>query len=160
MLQAVGWYCFIPIIYQIYCHNMDDCLFCKIIAKGEVPSTEVYEDADTYAFLDINPNNPGHTLVVPKAHYTNLYDISDDALCAVMKTVRKIALSIKKAVGATGVNIAMNNERDAGQIIDHAHIHIIPRFKDDGFRHWPGTPYKDGEIEKVARKIRAELSAR
>ena len=136
---------------------MDDCLFCKIVARDGVPSYEVYEDADTYAFLDINPNNPGHTLVVPKAHYANLYDISDEALCSVMKAVRKIAPAIKKAVGATGINIAMNNERHAGQIINHAHLHIIPRFENDGYRHWPGHPYKDSEAEKVAGKIRAAL---
>lgn len=135
-------------------HN---CLFCKIATKGEVPSSKVYEDADTYAFLDINPNNPGHTLVVPKEHFMNLFDISDEALCAVMKTAHLIAPAVKRAVNATGINIIMNNGRSAGQIVDHAHIHVIPRFSDDGYRHWPGTPYKDGEIEKVATKIRAEL---
>lgn len=133
-----------------------DCLFCNII-KGAEPASKIYEDEHTYAFLDINPTNPGHALVVPKEHAVNIYDISDDALCSVMKTAKKLAPVIKKAVGADGVNIMMNNERAAGQIIDHAHVHIVPRFNDDGFRHWKGVSYKEGEIEQMAEKIRAQL---
>lgn len=135
---------------------MNDCLFCKIIAKT-IPSVAVYEDDDTFAFLDINPNNPGHTLVVPKTHTENLYDISDEDFGRMSVVVKKLAIAIKKALSADGINLAMNNERSAGQIIPHTHIHIIPRFQGDGFTHWKGTPYKTGEDAAVAEKIKKEL---
>ena len=133
-----------------------ESLFLKIIS-GEIPSEKIYEDEYTVAFLDINPTNPGHTLVVPRALYENIYDIPDDVFCQVMKTVRKMAPAIKKATGADGINIIMNNDPAAGQLIFHAHIHIIPRFESDPFKHWRGTPYKEGVIEIVGEKIRKEL---
>lgn len=131
-----------------------NCIFCKIIAK-EIPSHVVYEDDDTLAFLDIHPNNPGHTLVVPKKHSENLYDMDDHHLAAVMRTAQKVAIAVKKGVGAQGINLAMNNEEAAGQVIFHPHLHIIPRFTEDGYRHWPKRDYKEGEAETIAEKIRA-----
>ena len=132
------------------------CLFCKI-ASGEISSEKVYEDAHTFAFLDIRPNNPGHTLVIPKAHAPNLYEISEESLSATMAVVKKVAIAAKKAMGADGINIAMNNDPAAGQVIFHAHVHVIPRFADDGYRHWPQKSYKEGEAAEVASKIRAHL---
>lgn len=134
-----------------------DCLFCKIVA-GEIPSHTVYEDADTMAFLDIHPNNPGHSLVIPKRHSENLYDMDDHALAAVMRAVQKVARAIKAAVQADGVNIAMNNETAAGQVIFHPHMHVIPRFAEDGYKHWPQRTYKEGEAEEIAKKIRSALA--
>lgn len=135
---------------------MDDCLFCKIIA-GEIPSQKVYEDEKTFAFLDINPVNHGHTLVVPKKHSENIYDIDESDWIAVMKTTKMLASKIKEAVEADGINIEMNNDTAAGQIVFHTHVHIVPRIDDDGFRHWPGTPYKDRGAEEIAEKIRKLL---
>lgn len=135
---------------------MNDCLFCKIIEE-DIPSAKVYEDKDTFAFLDIKPVNPGHTLVVPKKHFHNLFDIEDAELCAVMKTTKKLARAIKKALSADGINIEMNNDPAAGQLIFHAHLHIVPRFQGDGFKHWPGTSYKDGEDIIIAEKIKEQL---
>lgn len=135
---------------------MPDCIFCKIV-RGDVPSQRVYEDADTFAFLDIKPNNPGHTLIVPKKHSSNLYDIDDHSLAAVMRTAQKLARAVKSAVGAHGINVTMNNEPAAGQVVFHAHVHVIPRFADDGYRHWPQKSYKEGEAETVAQKIKAAL---
>jgi histidine triad (HIT) family protein len=129
-----------------------DCLFCKIVG-GEIPSVKVYEDDHTFAFLDIQPNNIGHTLVIPKDHSENIYTISEESFCNTMKTVRKVAIAIKKAVSADGINIAMNNEASAGQAVFHSHIHIIPRFKTDGYKHWPHVKYKDGEDKEIANKI-------
>ena len=74
-----------------------------------------------------------------------------------MKTVKKVSIGLKKAIEAAGVNIAMNNDPAAGQVIFHAHIHIVPRLEGDGFKHWPGTPYKEGEEAKIADKIKSEL---
>ncbi|MDO8572860.1 MAG: HIT family protein [bacterium] len=135
---------------------MNDCLFCKII-NGDIPSAKVYEDQHSYAFLDIKPINAGHTLLVPKKHFANLYEMPDDVLANLTPTIKKLAIAIKKSVGADGINIGMNNDSAAGQLVFHAHIHIMPRFKNDGHEHWHGKPYQDGEIDNVAQKIKANL---
>jgi len=130
-----------------------ETIFSKIIRK-EIPAEIVYEDDDVLAFLDIAPNNPGHTLVIPKKPTRNLLTIDRESWAKVMEVVRMLAPMIQEAVGAEGINIMMNNEPVAGQIVFHAHVHIIPRFKDDGYKHWPGAKYKEGEMAEVGRKIR------
>lgn len=132
------------------------CIFCKIVA-GEIRSHTVYEDEEILAFLDINPVQKGHTLVIPKEHYTNIHDTPEKVLHALMSATQKVAGAIKEGVGATGLNIHINNEHDAGQIIFHTHIHIIPRFKDDGLEMWKQHPYPEGVAEDVQEKIRASL---
>ena len=134
-----------------------DCIFCKII-RGELPSYKVYEDEKTIAFLDIKPVNAGHTMVVPKAHSHNIFDISPEDWEATTEVVRKLAIAIEKGLKADGVNIAMNNREHAGQIVDHPHVHIIPRFKGDGLKLMPQRSYETGEAETSAEKIRAALS--
>lgn len=136
-----------------------DCIFCKIVA-GDIPSEKVFEDAETLAFLDIMPNNHGHTLVIPKKHHKNLLDMPEATWLDMMKTVHALAPIVKKAMGAEGINIAMNNEAAANQAVFHAHVHIIPRFAGDPHKPWVGTPYKDGEAKKVADKIRERLANR
>lgn len=145
--------------YRVYHCGMttSDCIFCKI-ARNELSAERVYEDEKTLAFLDIRPNNLGHTLVIPKHHSTNMQDIAEEDAQALMRTVRTLTPAIKKAMGAEGVNIVMNNDAAAGQIIFHTHFHLIPRFSDDGYRHWEKKDYKDGEMEKTAEQIRAALS--
>jgi len=135
----------------------ENCVFCKIIT-GEIGSTPVYEDDAVFAFLDIRPNNPGHTLVVPKNHYRNIFDIEDGDMKELSVRVKKIASAVKEGVSADGINIAMNNELAAGQLVFHAHIHVIPRFENDGYKHWSGKPYKDGEAEIVAEKIKKQIN--
>ena len=132
---------------------MNDCLFCKII-RAEIPSEKVYEDDATYAFLDIHPVNHGHLLVVPKTHVKDIYDIPRKDFSRLMETVHELAPIVKAALNADGINIGMNNEGAAGQLGFQAHIHIIPRFSDDGHRHWHGNPYQDGEITKVGDALR------
>ncbi len=143
---------------------MTDCIFCKIIANGEISSTEVYEDDNVYAFLDNSPSSIGHTLVVPKKHYENLFDIPDAELGILGARVKKVARAVKTALNADGINISMNNGRAAGQVIFHAHIHIIPRFEKDMQAHIThGThdkerrAYKNGEMAEIASKIRNSL---
>lgn len=136
---------------------MNDCIFCKIIA-GEIPAEKIYEDAETLAFLDIKPNNHGHTLVIPKRHYKNLLDIPEAAWLAVMKTVHTVAPAVKRAVKADGINLSMNNEPAANQLVMHAHVHVIPRFEGDPHRPWAGTPYQEGEAGRVAEKIKGTLA--
>ena len=136
---------------------MPDCLFCKI-AKREIPSEVIFEDAHSFAFLDISPNNHGHTLVIPKEHSRNIFDISPENFLPIAETARKIARAVKAGVNADGVNIAMNNEPCAGQIIFHTHLLIIPRHQGDGLRVWTKkVPYRDGEMQVVGEKIRREL---
>lgn len=132
---------------------MPSCIFCKIVKK-EIPADIVYEDKDCLAFLDIAPINPGHVLLVPKKHYENLYDLPDETLSKLAPIIKKLAIAVKKTVNAGGINIGMNNERPAGQLVPHAHLHIIPRFANDGLRHWPGKPYPKGESLETAEKIR------
>lgn len=134
-----------------------NCIFCKIV-RGEISSHKVYEDEATFAFLDIRPNNPGHTLVIPKEHTPNIYEISEETFEAVTKTAKKVAIAVKRGVQADGINIGMNNDKAAGQIIFHAHIHVIPRFETDGFKHWTQKEYKQGEAEEVKAKILEALN--
>jgi histidine triad (HIT) family protein len=133
-----------------------DCLFCKII-KGEIPSAKIYENGKIFAFLDINPVNHGHALVIPKEHYSNLLDTPEDVLDEMIRAVKKLAPAIMRATGTDGFNLGVNNGQVAGQLILHTHFHIMPRREGDGFKHWHGEPYQEGEREKLAEKIREEL---
>jgi histidine triad (HIT) family protein len=135
---------------------MDDCLFCKIV-RGELPSYKLYEDDKTIAFLDIFPVNAGHTLVVPKKHSTNIFDIASEDWLAVCEVVRKLSIAIEKGTAADGVNIAMNNREHAGQQVHHPHVHIIPRFKGDGLKLMPQRKYLQDEAETTLAKIKAAL---
>lgn len=117
----------------------------------------MYEDDATLAFLDIRPVNPGHTLVVSKRHSQNIFDVLPEDWEAVTKVVRTLASVIEKAVGADGINVNMNNREHAGQVVDHLHVHIIPRFKGDGFKLWHQSSYKEGEAALTQGKIRAQL---
>lgn len=135
---------------------MSDCLFCKII-KGEISAGKVYEDETCFAFLDTNPINLGHVLLVPKKHYENIYELPDEILSEIAPVIKKIAIATKKAVSAEGINIGMNNDAPAGQIIFHSHIHIMPRFSDDNHKMWHRSSYKDGESPKIAEEIKKLL---
>lgn len=107
----------------------ENCIFCKIINK-EIPSFKIYEDKDVYAFLDINPVNLGHIVIVPKKHSKNLLEASLDDVQAIMNAVKKIS-DILIENGAQGINIVSNINEVAGQSVFHTHVHIIPRYKDD-----------------------------
>src|SRR3954468_2002653 len=131
---------------------MKECIFCKIVA-GELPSYKVYEDDKTLAFLDINPVQDGHTLVIPKSHAVNIFDISAEDWAAVQETVRKVAAVLEKSMSADGVNLIMNNREHAGQVVEHAHVHMIPRYKGDGLHLWPHHPIKREQAESIAEKI-------
>ena len=131
---------------------MTDCIFCKII-NGEIPSTKIYEDKETYAFLDISPTNPGHTLVIPKRHSENFQEMTQNEIMAVFATAQQVAKAVVAGVNAEGYNLGMNNGKVAGQIVMHAHLHIIPRFPNDGLHHWPGKSYAEGQKEEVGKRI-------
>jgi histidine triad (HIT) family protein len=132
------------------------CLFCKIINK-EIGADFVYEDDKVVAFLDINPVNPGHVLVVPKVHSEQLLELDDEYIMPVMLVIKKIMKALLAQDGVDGINIGQNNYTAAGQVVPHVHFHVIPRKIDDGHRHWPGTAYGQGEAAEVAEKIKKTL---
>jgi histidine triad (HIT) family protein len=132
-------------------------LFAKI-ARHEIPAEIVYEDELTLAFLDKRPINPGHTLVIPKKPFVNLYDLDDQTRDSIFKTVQKIAISLKQGLDADGVNVRINTESAAGQDVFHFHAHVIPRYENDGYENWHGKEYQEGEREIVGEKIRSALT--
>ena len=131
-------------------------IFKKIMA-GEIPHEVIYQDDYVYAFLDINPVNPGHTLVIPKEWSSGSLDAKPETLERVIVAVQKVAKAIKEATGAPGINIIQNEGEAAGQKVFHLHFHVVPRHEGDGFEHWPGTPYKEGEAVAIGEKIRQML---
>lgn len=134
-----------------------DCLFCKIAAK-EIPSEVVYEDEKIIAFLDIYPTSFGHTLVIPKQHYENVLDADSDVFGPILSVVQKIGRAQVDSLGVKGFNVIVNNGKDAGQVIPHLHIHIIPRREGDGFTHWHGPKYEsDAQMKEYAEKIRQQI---
>ncbi|MBI4457382.1 HIT family protein [Candidatus Uhrbacteria bacterium] len=136
---------------------MAECIFCKII-RGEIPSHKIYEDERIFAFLDIAPVSLGHTLVVPKAHAENVLQTPDEHLSPLFPAVKKIAAAALAATGAGGFNIGVNCGKAAGQVVFHTHIHVIPRFENDGLKLWPKRPVTPEEMIAVAEKIVAALA--
>ncbi|MBU2639628.1 MAG: HIT family protein [Nanoarchaeota archaeon] len=135
---------------------MNDCIFCKII-KEEIPCNKIYEDNNIIAFLDIAPVNPGHTLVVPKKHSINMLDTPEETLKELIAITKKLLPAIEAATNAKGFNIHINNNEIAGQAVHHIHLHIIPRFKNDGRKLWKGSEYKGNEAEILTKSISSNL---
>jgi histidine triad (HIT) family protein len=137
--------------------SQEKTVFERIAAK-EIPARIVYEDESVVAFLDARPNHPGHTLVIPRIAYADIFALPEDVAGRLFAIAKKIAVAVKAAVGAAGVNISMNNGEAAGQEVFHAHIHVIPRFPNDGGYLSLHEPYaSDAEADAVAEKIRAAL---
>ena len=130
-----------------------DCLFCKIIA-GEIPSTRVYEDERTIAFMDINPATRGHLLVVPREHTRDLLTIEPKDLSAVAKAAKKLGILAVERLGADGVNLLNSCGRSAWQTVFHFHMHVIPRYAGDPLRlPWTPEPGDRAEIAEAARAL-------
>lgn len=136
---------------------MSDCVFCKIIKK-EIPADFVYENDKIVAFLDIAPTNKGHTLVVPKEHHSDFLETPDDILKEVIAKSKEISKAVMKAVSAGGVNLIVNTKPAAGQVVFHTHFHIIPRFSNDGLKHWPGHKMSKDEMGSVREAIKRSLA--
>ena len=108
----------------------NDCIFCKI-ANGEIPSRTLYEDEDFRVIMDLAPATKGHSLILPKEHYKNIYEIADDTASKVLPLAKKMAALMTEKLGADGFNIVQNNNEVAGQTVFHFHVHLIPRYNDD-----------------------------
>ena len=109
----------------------DNCIFCKI-AAGEIPSATLYEDDDFRVLLDVGPASKGHTLVIPKNHYGDIFEITESDLKKAIYLTQKTAKRLKEVLGCDGINVLQNNGPAAGQTVFHFHIHIIPRWDGDG----------------------------
>ncbi len=122
------------------------CLFCKIVA-GEIPNYTVYEDENVLAFLDIHPCSKGHTVVVPKKHFGNLWDMSVEEFQVLTAGLRTVAERVRTKINPDGMNIGINNEKAAGQAVGHVHWHIIPRWHNDGGTSMHGIVRNGGEVD-------------
>jgi len=134
---------------------MPDCVFC-MIRDGKIPSAKVYDDQRTLAFMDINPLSRGHCLVVPKAHAATLYEAEAEDLKAAIVTAKKVAGAIRKALNPDGLNLLQANGAAAFQSVPHFHLHLIPRWTNDGKGFdWKEVPGNREEIMGTADRIRA-----
>ena len=138
---------------------MEDCIFCKIV-KGEIPCIKVYEDDKVLAFEDINPIADGHTLIIPKRHAQNLWEISGEGLIAIHLASQKIAHGIKEALKTTGVAALQLNGRGVNQVVMHYHLHLIPRTSESPelpMTCWEIKPGNMDDIKQTAEKITAAI---
>ena len=119
----------------------ENCIFSKL-AGGEIPTATLYEDEDFRVILDANPAAKGHALIIPKEHYANLYELDDELAGKVLVLAKKMITKLTDILGCDGYNIVQNNGEAAGQTVFHFHMHLIPRFKDDGV----GVTWKMGEL--------------
>lgn len=132
----------------------DDCIFCKI-AAGEIPSRKIYEDNDLIAIMDLSPISKGHSLIIPKEHYTNIYDIDEEIAGKVMKTAKKLATKMTVALNCDGFNLLQNNGETAGQTMFHFHMHLIPRYKDadNNMLKFTSVSFSDEEMDAIREQI-------
>jgi histidine triad (HIT) family protein len=130
----------------------ENCIFCKII-NGEIPANKIYEDEKVLAFLDINPISKGHTLIIPKTHFENIFDIEEEDLKEIINACKKISILLKENLNADGVNILHASGKDAQQSVFHFHLHVVPRYKEDNLDTWPKSSYKELNFEEVLKEI-------
>lgn len=135
---------------------MKDCIFCKI-ANGEIPAATLYEDTDFRVILDLGPASKGHALILPKTHAANIYELPDELAAKAMVLAKKMAVKMTDKLECDGFNIVQNNGEIAGQTVFHFHMHLIPRYADDGVKlGWvPGT-LTDEEKQEILGKLAEE----
>ena len=136
---------------------MSNCIFCKIIA-GEIPSVKLYEDDLVYAFLDIAPINKGHVLVIPKEHHESASTIPEATAGRMMKIGTRLGIALKRALDYDAYNLHLADGKAAGQVVMHAHLHVVPRGVDDDFRwNWRQLQYADNEAADLAEKLMSKF---
>ncbi len=133
------------------------CLFCGIVT-GKIPAKKVYEDEHALAFLDINPRNPGHTLVIPKKHFETILDMGEKDAGKLFESVRKVAAVVMSGTSSQGISIGQSNGQVAGQVVRHVHFHVIPRFANEGpvglEGALPSKKIDDESMDKIAQAIK------
>lgn len=132
-----------------------DCIFCRI-AAGDIPSKTIYEDQEFRVILDISPATKGHALILPKEHYADLYEIPEDTAAKVMKLAKKLMAHMTEVLGCDGFNIIQNNGEAAGQTVFHFHMHLIPRYKNDGNEDrlmWNHLELTEEELESIHKML-------
>ena len=135
----------------------DDCIFCRIV-RGEIPCARLYETETVLAFLDIAPVMKGHALVIPKAHHPLVWDLPAGLAGELLAAVGRVGQAVLSATGAEGLNVMMNNLEAAGQLVPHAHFHLIPRKTGDGLALWPQHAYENqGEMSALAEAVRNRI---
>ena len=135
----------------------ESCIFCKIVRK-QAPASIIYEDEAVMVFLDIRPLNMGHTLVIPKAHYVDIFDIPQNLLSQVHKVAKLVSFAVKKATSADGISIIQQNGKAAGQDIFHLHVHVVPRFEGQKLPHFSDLKEVErAKLDGLAKKIKQHL---
>ncbi|PYZ98839.1 HIT family protein [Alteribacter lacisalsi] len=141
-------------------HTNDDCIFCKIV-KGDIPGAKVYEDENVLAFFDISQVTKGHTLVIPKNHEENVFELKEETAKQLFSAVPKVANALKEAFEPIGLNVLNNNGKEAGQSVFHYHLHLIPRYgKGDGFGAvWKehGSEYSSDQLSDMAAEVKKQI---
>ncbi len=131
----------------------ENCIFCKL-ANGEIPTSTLYEDEDFRVILDASPASKGHALILPKEHYTNLYELDDEIAAKAFVLAKKMVTKLTDILGCDGYNIVQNNGETAGQTVFHFHIHLIPRYKGDQVGlGWKMGKLTDEDKEDILSKI-------
>jgi histidine triad (HIT) family protein len=134
---------------------MDDCIFCQIIER-KTSASVVYEDSEVMAFLSHRPVNEGHTLVVPKKHYVDIYEISEAEVACLFAVVKRLSHAVRDAMDNPAIRIVQNNGKNAGQVVFHMHVHIIPMkagnhiWRENGFR---STVLLDKDAQLIRQKL-------
>jgi len=137
---------------------MSDCVFCKIV-EGQIPSAKVHEDELTLAFMDIGQVNPGHVLVAVKSHVENIFGLDDALAAAVFQIAARVARAVEKAYAPEGVTLYQANGAAAGQTVYHFHLHLVPRYANDGMDlTWPTKNPSREQLQANAARIRAALN--
>lgn len=131
----------------------EKCIFCKI-ANGEIPSKTIYEDETFRVILDLGPATRGHALILPKDHYKDLYELPDETAEGAIKLAKKMAAIMKEKLSCDGFNIVQNNGETAGQTVFHFHMHLIPRYQNDGQQiGWKAGEASPEELEEIKKQV-------
>ncbi len=136
----------------------ENCIFCKII-EGKIPSRTIFEDNDFKVIMDVSPATRGHCLVLPKAHFADLYELPEELVAKAFVLAKRMCDKLTKALGADGFNIAQNNKQIAGQTVFHFHIHLIPRYLDEEkpLVMWDTLPLDTSEMDSIWKQILGEI---
>ena len=135
----------------------DNCIFCKT-ASGEIPSYTIYEDDDFKAFMDISPASKGHTILIPKQHADNIFDLDETVASKLLPVAARIAKALKSELKCEGLNLLQNNGEAAGQTVFHFHMHIIPRYEvDKVVVKWVEDKYEGEPLDQLSDKIKKHL---